>query len=156
MSDLPSGKRTSVVDFVNPAAVVLSPIYVGYEIRENTNAVLQETNQSLITMAHDNFRSLFEEKFAQTVIQGSGDYSSLEPLEKIQFDTHVRLSLDIWEHAYYSHVGGMMRAELWRAWNAGLLNELASPFWQQVWNQYHESYGQEFQTHVNSRSRADD
>ena len=106
-------------------------------------------------MAHDNFRSMFEEKFAQTVIQGSSDYSSLEPVEKMQFDSYVRMSLDIWEHAYYSHVGGMMRPELWRAWNASLLNDMASPSWQQLWHQYHESNGQEFQTHVNSRSRAD-
>ena len=80
MSVLPSRKRTSVVDFVSAAGVVLSLIYVGYEIRENTNAVLQETS---------------------------------------------------------------------------LLDDMASPSWQQLWHQYHVSNGQEFQTHVNSRSRAD-
>ncbi len=143
-------QKISTIDVVNMFAIVVSLIYVGYEIRQNTNAVLSETNQSLITMAHENLRSLFDKEFATTVIRGTEDYSSLESLEKMQFDTHVRMLLDIWEHAFYSHETGIIQDELWRAWNASVSNEMDKPSWQEVWQQYHDSYGQEFQLHVKS------
>ncbi len=78
-----------VAEIASALAVVLSLAYVGYEIRQNTNAVLSNTQQSLLELVHGVDTWLQSESFADIAVRGDEDYSVLSPPERRQYDTYT-------------------------------------------------------------------
>ncbi len=88
-----------VAEITSAFAVVLSLAYVGYELRQNTNAVLSNTQQSLLELAHGVDAWLQSESFAEIAVRGDEDYSVLSPQERRQYDKYTQQVLNVWEYA---------------------------------------------------------
>ena len=97
-----------VAEIASAFAFVLSLVYVGYELRQNTNAVLSNTQQSLLELAQNVDVWLQSESFADIAVRGDEDYSKLAPQERLQYDRYTHNLLNVWEHAYYNNRAGLM------------------------------------------------
>ena len=74
-------KWAHIAEIIGAAAVLISLLYVAYEIRENTIAVRTGTQRSLLTLGHDWDVWLAEPEFADVLAKGNADYSGLSPSE---------------------------------------------------------------------------
>ncbi len=107
----------NIGELVGGLAVVLSLVYVGLQIRQNTTAVRLATAQAV----HDNYAAWYTNLSAdadlnQIVIKGLKDYSSLEETEKAQFiDTFMAFS-SYSQNAYYQWRQGSLSPQLWVGW----------------------------------------
>ena len=137
-----------VAEITSAFAVVLSLAYVGYELRQNTNAVLSNTQQSLLELAHGVDAWLQSESFAEIAVRGDEDYSVLSPQERRQYDKYTHNVLNVWEHAYYNNRAGLMEDDLWEAWNDAFWT--TSDSWGPIWARDKKLYGREFREYVDS------
>ena len=137
-----------IAEIASAFAVVLSLVYVGYELRQNTNAVLSNTQQSLLELAHGVDAWLQSESFAEIAVRGDEDYSVLSPQERRQYDKYTHNVLNVWEHAYYNNRAGLMEDDLWEAWNDAFWT--TSDSWGPIWARDKKLYGQEFRKYVDS------
>ncbi len=137
-----------VAEIASAFAVVLSLVYVGYELRQNTNAVLSNTQQSLLELAHGVDAWLQSESFAEIAVRGDEDYSVLSPQERRQYDKYTHNVLNVWEHAYYNNRAGLMEDDLWEAWNDAFWT--TSDSWGPIWARDKKLYGREFREYVDS------
>ena len=143
----------SIAEIASAFVVVLSLVYVGYELRQNTNAVLSDTQRSLLELVHDVDAWLQSESFAEIAVRGDEDYSTLTLRERRQYDTYTRNILNVWEHAYYNNRAGLMEDDLWEAWNDSFW--LASGSWRTIWARDKAWYGKEFREYVDSLLSSD-
>lgn len=136
---------------VAAGAVVISLVFVGFQIRDNTKAVQRGNALSSLTLGHDWDTWLRDQHFAATYVEGLRHYDTLPPADKEQFDRYVGHGLNIWEFAYYSTDAGTMDRETWEAWDRFFSAQMRHDSWRTVWQRIHDFYGQRFQRHVDAQ-----
>lgn len=151
-----------VAEIVGAIAIVMSLIYVGYQVRENSIAVKSAVQRSVLNMGHEwDSWVVTDEGLASILTKASDDYRTLTPTEKMRYDLYVRLAFNIWEDAFYNYQSGMMDEEIWQAWDAYFRLRLergvnwtgdsgSDTSWQQIWQAATSSYGETFQSHVST------
>jgi hypothetical protein len=140
----------SIAEITSAIAVVASLVYVGYELRQNTNAVHSSTQQSMLELIHGLDAWLQDSEFADVVLRGRERYGDLSANERLRFDTFTRNYLNLWETAYYNNRAGLMDDDLWLAWNASFLRARDAGVWRVIWDRDKIQYGQEFRDYVDS------
>jgi hypothetical protein len=144
-------RLAQLAQVVAAAAVVVSLLFVGSQIRENTRAVQRTNALSSLSLGHDWDAWLRDREFASTYDTGIRDYSSLSGTDKLQFDRYIGQGLNIWEFAFYSTNAGTMDKETWGAWDRFFRSQLGHDSWRLVWNDISDAYGSGFQVHVNEQ-----
>jgi len=82
-------RAVQVSEVIGAAAIVISLIYVGSEVRQNTLSVQTASHQSSIAMAQDLDQHFFDAEFAAVYDAALTDHASLDGIEKRQFETHA-------------------------------------------------------------------
>ncbi len=91
-----------LAEIVSAIAVVISLIYVSFQINQNTTAIKSATTQSV----HDNFASWYssvqgDSKLLEISINGMKNYSSLTENEKAQFIAMFMTFCSYSQNAFY-------------------------------------------------------
>lgn len=88
MELLPSRIQTAahVAEVVGAIAIVVSLIYVGSGIRQNTLTVQLSNSYAALTLAHEWDAWMKGVEFAETYILADTDFSSLSPARQMQID----------------------------------------------------------------------
>ena len=139
-----------VAEVIGALAVVISLLYVGSEIRQNTLAVQDTSHQNSLALGHDIEAYLFDDAFAETYESGLAQYSSLGGVEKRKFDSFVSINLNVWEYAFYARDRGTMQEDLWNGWDRWYRSQMALDAWKAVWSQRRGGYGDQFQQYADS------
>jgi hypothetical protein len=148
MQEMNVSKWAVYAEIVSAVAVVLSLIYVGSEIRQNTLAAQDGSHLSSLVLGHDLESKLWDPEFANTYDAGLRDYSTLRGPQKRQFDSFVSQNINVWEYAFYARDRGVMVDELWEGWDRWFRSQLRQDSWQQVWRSRREGFGGSFQAYV--------
>lgn len=142
-------KAALLAEIVGAVGVVVSLIYVGTEIRQNTSAIRQATNQSALSMGTSWDDWLRDRTFAETYVDANSDFSTLSPAQQLQVDKWVGVGLNIWEFVFGGHESGLVDEEVFEAWNRFFQGEIRdNPAWQLIWQQKREAYRDSFRAHV--------
>jgi hypothetical protein len=139
-----------IAEVVGALAVVISLLYVGSEIRQNTLAVQDTSHQNSLALGHDIEAYLFDEAFAETYESGLAVYSSLRGADKQKFDSFVSQNFNVWEYAFYARGRGTMQEDLWNGWDRWFRSQMALDAWKAVWFQRREGFGDQFQGYADS------
>jgi len=134
-----------VAEVVGALAVVISLLYVGSEIRQNTLAVQDTSHQNSLALGHALDVYLFDDAFAEIYESGLAQYSALTGSEKRKFDTCVSQNFNVWEYAFYARDRGTMQEDLWNGWDRWFRSQMDLDPWQAVWSQRREGFGDQFQ-----------
>ena len=146
---------------IGAVAVVVSLIYVGRQISDNTIEVRAQSVQELITFGQviDSW-VVTNPDLADILTAGSGDYDALSPAHRLRFNQYVMTSLNLYEQVFYYHQHGLLEEDTWIAWDAYFRGRLRMGFgwpdrkaddtWQRVYRAVEEFYGAAFRRHVNS------
>jgi hypothetical protein len=97
-------------------AVVLSLIYVGVQVRQNTQAIEIAAAQQ----SHDAYRqaqiAIMEEPTMAVALEKAYSNQQLSPVEALQVETYIHFIFSNWELAYLNHEKRLLDNEIWVAW----------------------------------------
>jgi hypothetical protein len=128
------GEMAEVAEVVAAVGVLLSLLYVGYEIKQNTTAV-RSTAYQAIHDAEDGFwADLASDAGAARLWQQGLDtgLESLEEGDRERFTVVVRRLIYLFQNVHYQYRKGVVDEELWEAWLASLDEFLFEPGFREV------------------------
>lgn len=152
MSSLERGAL--VAEIVGAVAVVISIIYLGYQVGENTSAVRVQTAHALLELQMQ--RAAWDKDIAhvELVMRGDTDPSSLSPAEWEKYGTDRSGDFNLWEQVHYSYLHGDIDPEQWKSWDRSYVSMLCSPGVLMHWQKSQQGWNDKFQAHVNERIAA--
>ena len=144
-------KWALIAEIVGAAAVVMSLLYVGLELRGNSRSIRLGNQQAAVALGIEADAWLSNSEFADTYEAGLRDLSSLTEAQKIQVDSFVGQHLNVWEFAFYSRESGLIEDALWEGWDRWGRSQIRQESWRLLWEtSKREAYGVEFQAHVDA------
>ncbi len=142
-------KLHKYVEITAAIAVIISLIFVGLEVRQNTAAVQSAAAQAV----HENFAAWYTslQSDADLLIvttKGMRDYESLTASEKAQFiATFMSLSSHT-QNAFYKWREGSLAPELWRGWEFVSMNFFSTPGGRAFWEERDYLFAEAFQRYI--------
>lgn len=142
-----------VAEVVAAIGVIISLIYLGYEIRQNTVAVRSTAYQAI----HD-----AEDQFWSDLVSGpgvadlwqrglDGGLKGLTAEERARFTVTARRLIYLYQNVHYQNRKGVVDAELWDAWAASLDQYLAYRGFRDVLDEVRPHLSEPFNTLVINR-----
>ena len=131
---------TAVAERVGLIAVVVSLLYVGYEIKRNTDLAVVESQQDLLVLLVE-MKGWFVDKEIRKILLAD----DIDQLQKDELQILVYLAgswFDLYEHALLGHQRGVLSDEQIRVWSAGMCT--FPPLWFKI-----------FHTHINQDNYLD-
>ena len=139
-----------VAEIVGAVAVVVSLIYVGVSVRQNTDAILVSNHQSIVAMDIERNTWYRDLEFAAVYELALQDYEQLSPPQLRQFRTFVADTFNTWEYGFITHSRGMMDDVIWGGWEHYYRNELNKESYQWFWDTAKMGFSEEFRIYVDS------
>ncbi len=139
-----------VAEIVGAIAVVVSLIYVGASVNQNTDAILVANHHALVAMDQDTNAWFRDSEFAASFEIAMDDVSNLSPVQSRQFRTYLADKFNAWEFAFLTHNSGMMEDDIWDGWDGYYRLELKQKGHQWYWNSGREGYSPAFRVYVDS------
>jgi hypothetical protein len=143
-------KLSTWVEIVGIAAVVLSLVFVAYELRENTKAVQVGNYQALVGMDLEKNSWLRDKDFAAVYVLARSEFDSLTPVQLRQYRTFLADTFNAWEFAHITFSNGAMEERVWKGWDGFYRTELATKGGRIFWNDGRTGFSQGFRTYVDS------
>ncbi len=142
-------KTHKLAELTAAVAVVISLIFVGFEVRQNTTAVQSAAAQSV----HENFAAWYasvqgDPDLLEITIKGMRDYTSLSATEKAQFIAVFMSFSSHTQNAFYKWTEGSLTPELWRSWEFVSMNFFSTPGGKAFWNERNYMFADAFQRYV--------
>jgi hypothetical protein len=140
---------SALAEIIGGLAVIGSLIFVGLQIRDNSRAVRSATAQAV----HDNYAGWYlaligEPKALAVSARGFVDYDGLAPDEKAQFVCIFMAFLSHSQNAFHQWKAGHLSDELWRGWEALMMNLVNTKGGAAFWRERSYVFGRAFEAHV--------
>jgi len=134
---------------IGALTVVISLIYVAFQIRQNTAAIRSATAQSV----HEHFAGWYnafacDGSLSQIAINGLKDYGSLSETEKARFVALFMAFLSYGQNAFLKRRQGLLSPSLWNGREQVLMNLIGAPGGKGLWKERAYLFGEEFRRHV--------
>ena len=129
--------------------VVLSLIFVGFEIRQNTQAVRGATYQSLTESSMELLFRVADDPEVGAQIDAWGAGAELDPAVRSKVEALVTAYLRHLENAYYQMEEGTLRPEFLENWSGNPTFSL--PYFGVFWERRKRAFGRDFQLYFENR-----
>ena len=139
-----------LAEIVGAIAVVVSLIYVGISVNQNTSALMVANHQALVAMDQDTTDWFKDPEFAVTMEMALEDVSQLSPAQWTQVLSYLAGKFNAWEFAFLTHDDGMMADNIWDGWDGHYRTVLERGTGQQFWSLERESFSPAFRWYVDS------
>ena len=117
-------------EFVGAIGVVISLVYLGRQLVQNTQSVRAASFNSMvqnsIRLSEHAFR---DSEFAAFLARAERDPASLSDEERVRWDSYMNA---VWRHfgnLQYAHRVGTLDDQMWNAYQATLKDHLRTPSW---------------------------
>lgn len=98
------GTLTNIAEIIGMIAVVISLLFVGLEIRQNTNQARTDASQKGVDFVKHFYALLESEEQSAFLLKGFRNFNSLSQTEKMVFDNkmvHVTIEYEVVRELYY-------------------------------------------------------
>ena len=134
---------------IGALAVVISLIYVAFQIRQNTNAIRSATAQTV----HEHFANWYQliaadAELAQIAANGLRDYSSLSEQERVRFIATFMSFISYSQNAFLKWREGLLKPALWLGWEQVMMNLFGAPGGKVLWKERSYLFGEEFRRYI--------
>jgi hypothetical protein len=138
----------AVGEIIGAIAVVISLIYVGVQIRQNT-VVTKRSNARQTASDHERALTNFlEEDVAELILRGLNDIGALSHVEQYRFDLAVSIWLESIEQAYADAAIGSFPQEQLVSYRNRLFIMLSSPGGREWWSRRKVWFSEEFRAEI--------
>ena len=141
-----------IAEITSAIAVVISLIYIGLEVNQNTAAVTANTRQSMIDYGREQSEILVtNETLSNLVDKGESNPATLTPLEQSQFYEFTIWRFAMWESSFLNHEKGLLDDDSWIAWDAYYrFIMIGKPGYAQFWSDTRATWHPLFMDHVDA------
>lgn len=136
-------------ELVGVVGVIASLVFVGVEIRQNTQAVRGATYQSLTESSMELLFRVADDPEVGAQIDAWGAGAELDPVTRSKVEALVTAYLRHLENAYYQMEEGTLRPEFLENWSGNPTFGL--PHFGVFWERRKRAFGSEFQSYFESR-----
>lgn len=121
---------THIAEIVSSVAVVVSLIYVGVQVRQNTRA-LRASTYNAVTANSIAILSPMEShpEYSEFLTRVQSDYAAATPAEKMRFHINLLMAFRHWDNLYYQFRNGMLEQEMWESYDRTMNGWLIIPAW---------------------------
>ena len=137
-SDMKTERLRDAAELVGIAAIVVSLIFVGLEVRQSAAATRGATQQALADSAREASGALAggEETAALTLrFLSANDWSDFSEVERFRMVILFTTMLRVYESAYYQWSEGNLAPEVWAGWDASLRGTAPMPGVAKYWDE---------------------
>jgi len=131
--------------------IVVSLIYVGYEVRQNTQIARLQNHEASIRFLHDTNQPLLDEIDDVTDLMAKANLGldSLSAKDLARYQALIADRLNLFEMSYYAFERGLMDEEIWSAWHAFMESYLdLNPSVVEAWSVARLQFGEGFRSVV--------
>jgi hypothetical protein len=142
-------KTHKITELIAAVAVIISLIFVGLQVKQNTTAVQSAAAQAV----HENFSAWYmaiqnEPMLLDIAIKGTRDYATLTETERAQFIAIYMSFYSYTQNAYYKWREGSLAPDLWRSWEYVSMIFLSTPGGKVFWAERSYLFADAFQHYV--------
>jgi hypothetical protein len=137
-------------EIIGAVGVVISLIYVGVGVRQNTEAIHVANHQALVAMDMDKNAWLRDPEFAAVFVNAREDFNELSPVQSLQYLTFAADTFNAWEFAFITHSSGAMSDTIWNGWDGFYRSELQTDAFRRFWEKSGKGFSPDFRAYVNS------
>jgi hypothetical protein len=150
----------AIVDIVASVTVVVSFIFIGFQIRQNTHALRMGAAQASVQLASDNMGRVVEsEELAELIVRpfvadaAGEEMVPLTPSEQMRISNFLSISFRHFEMLYTHRKYGIYEKELWESTRARMRQTLTRERVRDWWDDNKEYYGKSFARFVDDKVR---
>jgi hypothetical protein len=140
-----------IAEIASAIAVVLSLIFVAYQLSRNTQALFETNHFSLLEIGRDQQAWLKDPAFADIVLRAESEGGVLTPQEFRQYAEWVDGTLNLCETVYFVRTGGNYPDAFWRAWNVACGELFNNPTARKVWEERRTNFSADFAAWLNGK-----
>lgn len=135
-------------DFVGGIAVVITLLYLSYQIRQNTKEVRNNSIQALlersIHLFEDNINSSLPE-----ILDKLDNGASISQPDKWRVEMFVRRNFQLYELVYLKHKECRISQQVMEAYERRMIATMQRDYFAQCWQQVSQFYTDDFVNYVN-------
>lgn len=139
-----------ITEITGAIAVVVSVLYLGLQIRDNTKVLRSQAHYNALSLAQRPMEMMIEnESLASVVNRGYASPNALSADDWARFGNYAFISFNAWEYLYYQHRDRAIPKELWVGadnYFKGLVAE--KPGLTRFWSEFHTSFDEPFRSYV--------
>jgi hypothetical protein len=142
-------ERGNIGDFIGGIGVIVTLIYLAFQIRQNTIATRTDSYQAAVTSASDWSREMsLNSEIADIILRGAQEYEALEPLERMRFNLAMSSFFRNIENLHAKFRSGAVDREVWSGWANRTHAMLTGPGTRRWWELNASGFSTEFQQFV--------
>jgi len=142
-------------EFIGSVAVLVSLIYVAFQIRANTRAVRASTFLGLTNGWLDFLQHTSDAELADLLVRARAAPDQLDRVELYRIFTLGRATFRRYENDYFQFKSGTFDAEAWRGYRSSLRDEVfAGPSMRALWTLSRDKFSPEFAAMVDREAEA--
>jgi hypothetical protein len=135
----------NIGQIVGAIGVIVSLVYVGYQIRQNTSVVRSSAAQTV----HEHFAKWYQmvaadAELSRITATGLRDYSSLNEEERVRFISAFMSFLSYSQNAFLKLQEGSLEPHLWLGWEQVMMNLFGAPGGKSFWKERSYMFGETF------------
>ncbi len=143
-------KSALIAEIIGAVAVIISIIYLTYEVRQNTAATRSLTHQELFDSTLDLNQSIATNPaLADLLTRSKNNFSGLSESEQTQLFMMFVNYFNMWDSAHSNHKKELLDPDAWQVWDIGMtwyMTEYESA--REVWKGASQFYNSQFREHV--------
>ena len=134
MSRITLAKFAQIAEIVAAVAIVVSLIYVGREVKNNTRAVQGAAMQAVATTDADALLTIASDSSLSEIIRlGQQDSSQLSPPEAFRYKLHMRQFWLSMQNIYQQSELGLIDLSVWRSYISVICGVWSHPGTRETW-----------------------
>ncbi len=137
----------AVASVAGAFGVVISIIFLIYEVKHNSRAIEGATVQSLMSLEREVFGLLAEN--AELMTRAGQEFETLSDAEVYQYERGVGTYMSLIYSAYIQHTRDLVEDEVWTAYKNALGRHMKSPGFASTWGRIKTGYPMSFQQAIN-------
>jgi hypothetical protein len=139
----------SIAEIIASFVVIASLAYIGLEINQNTQALQQETHQSVLSILTDTQMSLaIDTDFNRIVMLAESTPNKIQKEEWTRFARYAISLYGIWEYLYLSNREYALSDNQWSAFEPYFLGLPCKPGFRRFWNEQKTDFAPLFGDYV--------
>lgn len=141
-----------IAEIVGGAAIIASLVFVGIEVRENTQVVRAQSDRA-IDQQNVALNMVVTESsdFAEILVRGEADRGSLNPADLARFDNYCFARFGAYENVVGNFSDGYISSQEFDVWTIHFEDRFHKPGYRQFWIEHRHGYFPKFRAWADAR-----
>ncbi|MEO8742129.1 MAG: hypothetical protein ABI365_02960 [Lysobacteraceae bacterium] len=141
-----------ISEIISSVAVVVSLVYVGLQVRQNTRALRATTYNAVTANSIAILTSMdTHPEYSEFLVRVQSGYDAATPAEKLRFHMCLLSAFRHWDNLLYQFRNGMLEREMWESYDRTMTSWLGNAAWRNWFLANAASFSDSLQALLHSR-----